>query len=37
VYDQTQLLGAQITGDFLNRSVDLVERRTVVAVAIKYL
>jgi hypothetical protein len=37
VYDHTQLVGAQITGDFLNRSVDLTERRTVVAVAIKHL
>jgi hypothetical protein len=37
VYDHTHLVGAQITGDFLNRSVDLVERRTVVAVAIKFL
>ena len=37
VYDHTHLVGAQITGDLLNRSVDLVERRTVVAVAIKYL
>jgi len=37
VDDHTQLVGAQITGDLLSRSVDLVERRTVIAVAIKYL
>jgi hypothetical protein len=36
-YDHILPVGAQITGDLLNRSVDLVERRTVVAVAIKFL
>jgi hypothetical protein len=37
VHDHTQLVGAQITGGPMNRSVDLVERRNVYAVAIKYL
>lgn len=37
VSDQTQIIGAQISGHLLNRSLDLREGRLIVAVAIKYL
>jgi hypothetical protein len=36
VYDKTQVTGAQVVGGFLNRSVETIEGRVIVAVAIKY-
>jgi len=36
VYDKTQVVGAQVVGGWLNRSVDPIEGRVVIAIAIKY-
>lgn len=36
VYDKTQVVGAQVVGGWLNRSVEAVEGRVIVAIAIKY-
>jgi hypothetical protein len=36
VYDKTQVTGAMVVGGFLNRSVETIEGRIIVAVAIKY-
>jgi hypothetical protein len=36
VYDKTQVVGAQVVGGFLNRSVETITGRVIVAVAIKY-
>jgi hypothetical protein len=36
VYDRTQVVGAQVVGGWLNRSIDPIEGRVAVAVAIKY-
>ena len=36
VYDRTQVTGAQVVGGFLNRSVETITGRIIVAVAIKY-
>jgi hypothetical protein len=36
VYDRTQVTGAQVVGGFLNRSVETITGRVIVAVAIKY-
>ena len=36
VYDHTQVVGAQVVGGYLNRSVEAIEGRVIVAVAIKY-
>jgi hypothetical protein len=36
VYDKTQVVGAQVVGGWLNRSIDPVVGRVVIAVAIRY-
>ena len=36
VYDKTQVVGAMVVGGWLNRTVDPVEGRVVIAIAIKY-
>jgi hypothetical protein len=36
VYDKTQVVGAMVVGGWLNRSVDPIEGRVIIAVAIKY-
>ena len=36
VYDHTQVVGAQVVGGWLNRSVDPIEGRVIIAIAIKY-
>ena len=36
VYDKTQVVGAQVVGGWLNRSVDPIEGRIIIAIAIKY-
>jgi hypothetical protein len=36
VYDKTQVVGAMVVGGWLNRSVDPIEGRVVIAIAIKY-
>jgi hypothetical protein len=36
VYDRTQVVGAQVVGGWLNRSIDTIEGRVAIAVAIKY-
>ena len=36
VYDKTQVVGAQVVGGWLNREVDPVVGRIVIAIAIKY-
>jgi hypothetical protein len=36
VYDQTKVVGAEVVGGWLDRSVEPIEGRVVVAVAIKY-
>ena len=36
VYDKTQVVGAQVVGGWLNRSIDPIEGRIIIAVAIKY-
>lgn len=37
VYDKTQVTGAYVTGPWWGRSVEVVQGRVVIAVAIKYL
>jgi len=36
VYDQTQVTGAYVTGPWYGRSIQQVEGRVIIAVAIKY-
>jgi len=36
VYDRTQVVGAQVVGGWLNRSIDPIEGRVLIAVAIRY-
>jgi hypothetical protein len=36
VYDQTQVVGAQVVGGWMDRSVQEVQGRVIIAVAIKY-
>jgi hypothetical protein len=36
VYDKTQVVGAQVVGGWLNREVDPIVGRIVIAIAIKY-
>ncbi len=36
VYDKTQVVGAMVVGGWLNRSIDPIEGRIILAVAIKY-
>lgn len=36
VYDRTQVVGAQVVGGWLNRQVDPIEGRVIIAIAIKY-
>jgi hypothetical protein len=36
VHDKTQVVGAQVVGGWLNRSIDPIEGRVAIAVAIKY-
>lgn len=36
VYDKTQVVGAMVVGGWLNRQVDPVEGRVIIAIAIKY-
>jgi hypothetical protein len=36
VYDQTQTTGAMVTGPWWGRSVETIQGRVVIAVAIKY-
>jgi hypothetical protein len=36
VYDKTQVVGAQVVGGWLNRSIDPIEGRVIIAVAIRY-
>lgn len=36
VYDQTQVTGAYVTGPWYGRSIQRIEGRVVLAVAIKY-
>jgi hypothetical protein len=36
VYDKTQVVGAQVVGGWLNRSIETIQGQVVIAVAIKY-
>ncbi len=36
VYDKTQVVGAQVVGGWLNRSIETIQGRVIVAIAIKY-
>jgi hypothetical protein len=36
VYDKTQVVGAQVVGGWLNRSVETIQGRVIIAIPIKY-